>query len=813
MNRIKKLKNKKFKPSIKEKSIKKPSKALSIFGLSLLVLGLILMPIGFVLAEVIQSEIDKGIAEEISIPTDKDSEKYDEWVSNDYKDAPEYYRTFYLWNLTNPDDFLNGSTPIYREIGPFVFREYTTKYDIDYDDKKEEMTYKQYSTFEQVEGADISIVKITNINPAYLGALEKAGGTDEGLIRLMFPMILSELREQFVEEYLLNIYEILDDWLVESGILLGFDPPGINLLPWDTLPQNIKDNLTPENFTTALPVEAILYEKWANDYFPKTGCKAYNNGADLDTVKVLGINPRYYSNLYVNYYGNANPQTPLLYDLNEGIDIDGRAPYNFSGSGADLNISTKILDQDEFYVDNIGGSGLTQEQCQALWDETDPNSLTGFKYEENTVWFDALEDDDDSRTFLKQRYGITNSQLNLIVKWMNVSCNTWAKNVAGWTLKDWNSWFITTRTAEEWLFTATDTSAYEYYQYYGEDINQANVGIFDNCHNELEADVAGVDKFTVRTGNHDISEVGQVVEYNGQDKIYIWKDAIEIEGTLGTQFAPGVTDDDTLDVFNVDLMRVVALEYEEDTKIYDIDLLQFKLAENTFSPNPVYFMDIQGLANLASVEKYQQVPVRVSRPHFLATAPSVQKGVIGMFPNGDIHDTYVNVEPITGIVMEAALRAQVNFEVTPTEFYVPNISNTIMPIVWFEFTGEITEDLAEEFKNLVYWALDLKEKVPLYCLGLGAALYIPGAAITTRQIYKKRKLKKAGLIKAKYDKAYIFLTEKLTELENQNKLYLEQLKAFQAEKGTHPDKRSKILDSDDASRLKSGEGSKFKSNK
>ncbi|MFX1297115.1 MAG: hypothetical protein ACFFD2_19965, partial [Promethearchaeota archaeon] len=256
MNRIKKLKNKKSKPSIKEKSIKKPSKVLSIFGLSLLVLGLILMPAGFVLADVIQSEIDKGIAEEVSIPTDKDSDKYDEWVSNDYKDAPEYYRTFYLWNLTNPEDFLNGSTPIYREIGPFIFREYTTKYDIDFDDKKEEMTYKQYSTFEQVGGPKISNVNITNINPAYLGALAKGGGTDEGLIRLMFPMILSELREQFVEEYLLNIYGILEDNLVEMGILLGFDPPGINLLPWDTLPQYIKDNLTPENFTTALPVEA-----------------------------------------------------------------------------------------------------------------------------------------------------------------------------------------------------------------------------------------------------------------------------------------------------------------------------------------------------------------------------------------------------------------------------------------------------------------------------------------------------------------------------------------------------------------------------
>ena len=794
MQRFKTLIKKRSKPSIKKKSEKTPGKLLTILGLSILMLGLIMMPTGFVLAEVIQDEIDKGVAEQVSIPTDKDSDAYDEWVSNDYKDAPEYYRTIYMWNLTNPDDFLNGSTPIYEEVGPFKFREYTTKYNIDFSDDESEVSYKQYSTFEQVYGDDISNVNITNINPAYLGALEKAGGTDKGFVRLNLPITLNILRETFIEEYLASLLFKMEDpekhadMFFKGGLDLNYTPPGVGELDQSLFASPYNDP-TKHDYSNAKPAVNVFYEKWANDYYPITGHSS-------DNYSILGAYGQGMGDNYVNQEGSAS---------GIGVDIDGRSPYNFPGKEADLNISRKELEiiptgPITAWVFNIGGSGLTQVQCRKLWDETDPYSLTGFKYEKNKIWYEALENIyqtgeniSESRTFLKQHFQITYTQLDMILAWINVSINTWAKNVAGWQMKDWNSWFITTRTVEEWLFTATDTAAYEYFSQYGEDITQANVNIFDNILSEEEADIVGVDEFTIKTGKEDISKVGQVVEFNGKDTIDIWAGPLEIEGTQGTQFAPGVTEDDTLDVFNVDLMRVVELEYDDDTEVYGIDLLEFKLADDTFVPNSFYFMDTPGLVNLATVEKYQKVPVRVSNPHFFATAPSVQQGVIGMSPNDDLHETYVDVEPITGIVMKAAMRAQVNFEVTPTEIYLPNISNAVMPILWFEFAGEIPEYLAEEFKGLVYWALDLKEKLPLACLGLGAALCIPGAAITANQEIKRRKYKKGGLTKRISDKLFAPIRKKIMELEKLNNQYLEQLKIFQGEKSTVPNTEIKKL--------------------
>lgn len=35
--------------------------------------------------------------------------------------------TFYIFNLKNPNDFLNGAKPVIEEIGPIVYREYITK--------------------------------------------------------------------------------------------------------------------------------------------------------------------------------------------------------------------------------------------------------------------------------------------------------------------------------------------------------------------------------------------------------------------------------------------------------------------------------------------------------------------------------------------------------------------------------------------------------------------------------------------------------------------------------------------------------------
>jgi len=789
--------------------VKKPSKAKFASTLVLLALGVALLPAGFLLSDLVQDRIDEGVADQVQVPHPHNSE-FEEWETNDYEGAPEIYRSYYLWNLTNPDDFLAGDTPNYEEVGPFVFREIKHKYNIRFNDDKDEVTYKEYSTFLPSGGLNMSEVMITNMNPALLGSRATVGGTDMHYNQLNLPLVLSTVKEEFntlftdtVNEKLSDdnfirdsLEEMLEACTAYAGVFpfivpLDVTQAFIDCVGMDAIKEFMRDGLP--------SAEEVFFEEWANDYFP-----AFHGDYSILYDAASGINA-----LLLKPIIDDKPcqdaqdtfitmQNARLVDESGsisglGVDIDGQKGY-LDGSESDLNISNaNAVEVDHFtklysiivawstmdlpIYGRSGGSGLNYSQCVALWDKSNPNSLTGFDYEENKIWYDAAEGDSDSKTFLKTEFSINDTQLDLILKWINVSTATWQPNAIEYTLNSWNSGVLTTRTAEEWLFTANDTAIYNHQVYHEHDVERALVNIVDNCYNTADAEKAEIPSLTVKTGRDDVNKIGQTVKYNGEDTIYIWAEPIEVDGTDGTQFAPGLTKEDTLKTFQTDLLRVAELKYTEDAEIYDIDLLRFELDTDTFSVNPTYYMDTNGLVNLAPIEKYRCIEVRVSRPHFLGAATSVQKGVNGIAPSKSHHNTYIEVEPITGIVMNARKRIQINFEVEPTEFYQPNIEHTVVPILWFEQSGEIPEDMAEDFKDLVYGALELKENLPLWGLGIGACLVVPGAGLSSSQVKKRRRYKQGKL--AKGDKV---LQNKIGTVKQKLGINAQQLKNTEVDK-------------------------------
>ena len=47
----------------------------------------------------------------------------DEFMAGVYLKAPvKPIMKFYFFNLTNPDDFLEGATPIFNEVGPYAYK-------------------------------------------------------------------------------------------------------------------------------------------------------------------------------------------------------------------------------------------------------------------------------------------------------------------------------------------------------------------------------------------------------------------------------------------------------------------------------------------------------------------------------------------------------------------------------------------------------------------------------------------------------------------------------------------------------------------
>lgn len=754
------------------------SKPKTIISLIVLTFGLAMLPTSILLHNFIGTEIDNGIEDQITVPDPEDEEKYDQWKSNDYDDAPKAYTEYYIFNLTNPKDFLDGKTPIYNELGPYTFRDYSYKYNVRFNDDDDEVSFSSYTTHEfKPEKSDGLTLKdnITNINPAYLGVLVEKG-SEIGLIEAMFPKVLQQVKDMFGEELEISLEELLTEEGIYNmlvGALVDILTPVVGGLLNEEAIYNMAVGIV--NFTTtwfipledlvefmddAMPsAEEIFLQEWANDYFPKVQVNLsilfdHVLGVIYNLTKVFvelifiwdifnlfdPIKDALFDELY-SIFEELFTTSPvakaiegllknLIQELGaemvneegsatgEGVDIDGRDPYNYPGSFADLNISTH----------SRGGANITQQQCETLWDPDTPNSLVS---DSSAVWFEAMKGDEESKNLLMDLFNLTDTQLNLILDWIDVSINGWIKNMCEWQILDWNSGLISTRTVEDWLFYANDTLIYQ------EDPKKANVGLFyPNCHNVSEANEAGVSRFTIKTGKGDINEVCQTVKFNGEDEIMIWQEPEKIGGTAGTQFGPGISQDDTLKVFVPDLMRVVDLDFSKETTKYDIILYRFKMADDTLEPDPNYDQCIDGCANML---KKHGSPVYLSKPHFLDGDDSLIKTVVGMNPDSDDHDTIIEVEPITGMTMNARLRIQANLKVDQTDWWYQNVTEGIMPIVWLEQKGEITEELAKDFRDLVYGALDLQQNLTYAVIGIGAAICAPAAMMAHSQVVKKKK--------------------------------------------------------------------------
>lgn len=122
--------------------------------------------------------------------------------------------------------------------------------------------------------------------------------------------------------------------------------------------------------------EEIFFEEWANDWFPKVDIPTIGGYIQSVGAKAVG-----------------------------DIDLDGRSPK------ADLNISTKG-----------DSSGITLDQCHALWDARNTNSLVS---KSPAIWFETVQGSPDNRGHLKEHFNLTEIQLNLICNWIYTSQNTW----------------------------------------------------------------------------------------------------------------------------------------------------------------------------------------------------------------------------------------------------------------------------------------------------------------------------------------------------------------------------------------------------
>ena len=143
------------------------------FGVScLLLLGCILIVLAIVLPIVIESQINEKAQEQV-LMTNKNFEL---WGIIPGQSQVDMHRDHYLYNLTNPEDFLyNQAKPEFVEVGPYTYYEFQNYTNLNYstrNDSLEVISYKFWQWYTHKSGNPQE--KVNSLNLGSLGVWHQA---------------------------------------------------------------------------------------------------------------------------------------------------------------------------------------------------------------------------------------------------------------------------------------------------------------------------------------------------------------------------------------------------------------------------------------------------------------------------------------------------------------------------------------------------------------------------------------------------------------------------------------------------------------
>ena len=219
----------------------------------------------------------------------------------------------------------------------------------------------------------------------------------------------------------------------------------------------------------------------------------------------------------------------------------------------------------------------------------------------------------------------------------------------------------------------------------------------------------------VATGVGDLRSLNQYKMWENLTSLSKWgtPKARKLYGTDGHLFHPNISRGENLTAFIDQIYRSGYFSYVRDVEVYGVSCYQYgipyeEMANATMNPQNAGFYSFgpSGLLNFSIYAPFN-LPIFVSKPHFLDTDPIVSRNISGLMPNRSKHDSYVNVEPLTGFVLGAAKKLQFNVQLnrSDTQRGMKNLPNVLFPIFWASETGDASSSDVAELKNTVFYAL------------------------------------------------------------------------------------------------------------
>lgn len=290
-------------------------------------------------------------------------------------------------------------------------------------------------------------------------------------------------------------------------------------------------------------------------------------------------------------------------------------------------------------------------------------------------------------------------------------------------LKTYNQGVFTTRTVHEMLWGYKDPVLSLVHK-----VDSSVNEMFGLLYNMNTTD-DGI--YVFLSGSKEYKDFTKIVEWKGERNLSWWTSNTSnmINGTDGTSFHPLIEKDDILYVFSSDLCRSLYTVYDSTKTVKQISAFRFIAPANVFAnvtinPDNAGFCVPagnclpSGLLNVSACK--QGAPIVLSSPHFYQADESVINSIEGINPNRDDHETFLDVNPLTGILLRGAKRIQVNVHVRqiPTFSGTGKIQTLYFPVMHVSETVVIDDESSGKLRSVLSKAR-LVANVPFIIMGVG----------------------------------------------------------------------------------------------
>ncbi|KAM9794827.1 lysosome membrane protein 2c [Syngnathus typhle] len=299
-------------------------------------------------------------------------------------------------------------------------------------------------------------------------------------------------------------------------------------------------------------------------------------------------------------------------------------------------------------------------------------------------------------------------------------------NVISSYMKEKQIGLFTTRTVGELLWKYEDPLL-KFLNTFKPDIDP-NFGLFYKSNASNDGD------YVFLTGQQDYKDFARVDTWNNQSTLNWWTsdECNMINGTNGASFHPVVNKDEILYMFSSDLCRSMYAVFEKDVTVKRIPGYRFTPPSQVFANSSVNPSNTgfcvpagnclgSGVLNVAPCK--QGAPIIMSSPHFYQGDEKFVQAVFGMRPKKEYHQTFIDINPLTGVVLQAAKRLQVNVFVEKMDRFsqTGNVNSVIFPVLHLN-ESVVIDDSSVAKLNGVLMEENVLINIPFILMGIGILL-------------------------------------------------------------------------------------------